>query len=151
MPLGKLMGTLLLVTAMPAMADTAASTWQEDDNGQLQLDNSALGTWCYTKNNQVKQRIRDATVYERNQNCYRRNPPDCIVFSPTGYRTMTSECSMTKIAGAEAYKNVVVTYKCEQSEALLAPSTEPKRHWTERAEMGFTSDDYLYIIRRVIP
>ena len=40
--MGKLMGGLLLVAAMPAMADTAASIWQEDEDRQLDLDDSAL-------------------------------------------------------------------------------------------------------------
>jgi hypothetical protein len=94
------MGGLLLIVAMPAMADTAASVWQEDENGQLHLDDSALGTWCYAKDNKLKQRMKDATFYERNRNCYQRVPPDWITFGPTGYSTMNRKCSMTKIAQA---------------------------------------------------
>src|SRR5258708_4706126 len=64
----KLLCSLLLVAAMPAMAETAASIWQEDEDSKLHFDDSALGTWCYAKNNQLKQ-FKDTTVYERNQNC----------------------------------------------------------------------------------
>jgi hypothetical protein len=146
MTLGKLMGGLLLVAAMPAMADTAASIWQEEEDGKLRLDDGALGTWCYAKDSQLKQRIKDATFYERNRNCYRRVPPDWIVFGPTRYSTMNRECSMMKIAHAEYHKNVVVTYRCVQyGEQYPKGTGSPKRDWVEQIEMGFTSDDYLYI------
>jgi hypothetical protein len=41
MTVAKLMGGLLLVTAIPAMAATSATIWEEDTDGQLRLEDSA--------------------------------------------------------------------------------------------------------------
>ena len=53
---------------LPAMGGTPAPIW-DDEGGQLRFEDSALGTWCYAKNNQMKE-MKDAKVYERNQNCF---------------------------------------------------------------------------------
>jgi hypothetical protein len=137
----KLMGVFLVTSAMarPAMAATSAAIW-DDEGGQLRFDDSALGTWCYAKNNQMKD-MKDAKVYERNQNCFFRKPPDWIVIGPNGYRTNSRTCSMTNIARTDYFKNVVVSYRCEEFEA--------KRVWTEQVEMGFMSTDHLYITPRI--
>jgi hypothetical protein len=136
----KRMGGLLFaaVTAVPAVAATSSPIWDEE-GGQLRFEDSALGTWCYARNNQMK----DAKVYERNQNCFLRKPPDWIVLGPKGYRTMSRMCAMTNIARAGYFKNVVVSYRCEEFES--------KRVWVEQVEMGLTSTDHLYITPRLTP
>jgi hypothetical protein len=132
-PMTKLLVLLAAAVPLPAIAATSAPIW-DDEGGQLRFDDSALGTWCYAKNNQMK----DAKVYERSQNC---KPPDWIVLGPNGYRTINRTCSMTSIGRAGYHKNVVVAYRCEEFET--------KRIWLEQVEMGFTSTDFLYITTRI--
>jgi hypothetical protein len=150
MTVGKLLGGFLLIVSTSAIAATSSLIWDEDADGQLQLEDSALGTWCAAAKNKQKDAesngLKGATVYERNQNCFFREPPDWIVLGPKRYRTMNRTCSMTNIARAEYPKNILVSYQCEQEPPPLSGKPEPKRGWIEQVEMGFLSSDHLYIM-----
>jgi hypothetical protein len=145
-----LIGIILSSTTFQlSIAATASTAWEEDSDGHLQLDDTVLGTWCYAE------RIRDfakrgfargTIVYERNNKCFDRE--DWIVFKPTGYRTVNSTCSITKIDHGETYKTVAVSSECKKSFNFFGPSKIDRLplESLEQIEMGFTSDDYLYII-----
>jgi hypothetical protein len=130
----KLIYGLLMATTLtsPTFAVTAAPVWADEP---LRLDDSVLGTWCYTRTDRVEG--KSLRVYERNQKCsFTKN---WIVVGPNGYRTIDRQCDMVNIVGRASWKNLVLQYRCT--------SLENDKTWTERAEFGYYVTDHLYIIR----
>ena len=134
--MSKLAYGLLLATALvtPALAVTSAPVWSIDN--ELELDASALGTWCVANQPKPLVDVKKTRVYERNQNCYNRF---WIVIGPKGYSTSDRECRMIGTARAEYHKNLMVQYQCT--------SYENSKSWIEYAEFGFYNTNHLYIVR----
>jgi hypothetical protein len=127
-----LMMVLALVIATPAAAATSAPVWNDETfeqtgkYGQPELVDYSLGTWCY-----VQTTNKRMMVFERRQKCSTAE----IWVSPKGYRAIDRECKMLSIGHANYHKNVVIKYNCKMEAAA----------WTEEVEVGFFSDDRLFI------